>query len=336
MKNFHPSFYLSPYSHNTQTVTHRVREFELTPSATLTLDQFSTVDIEHEADPPVYSRNKLLEARTQAIRENNVELLTSGALDDPQEGKKASRWREEPKFSSKEKQLSELYMTLEAELTGTLNDEEECVKNDLLTNDNATVTENQLVVHQSAMEETSASSLVPAIRYPKKNGVVLTVLPTDATEEELQRPTQPTVEKFSLTAWKEKLPDNAMEEMEMLFRDENEITEKEAIFDSINKDFLEQQKRKRDMKLDGENTSKNGDGESTKKKKFSVGRSEKEGEGLFPTTEQALLAALSTRKVSRKINYDAMSSIFDEDGSFSTELLHDKVVRSSEVDWDHL
>ncbi len=57
---------------------------------------------------------------------------------------------------------------------------------------------------------------------------------------------------------------------------------------------------------------------------------------MFPTTEQALLAALSTRKVSRKINYDAMSSIFDEDGSFSTELLHDKVVRSSEVDWDHL
>jgi len=105
-------------------------------------------------------------------------------------------------------------MTLEAELTGTLNDEEECVKNDLLTNDNSTATENQLVVHQSAIEETSASSLVPAIRYPKKNGVVLTVLPTDATEEELQRPTQPTVEKFSLTAWKEKLPENAMEERE--------------------------------------------------------------------------------------------------------------------------
>jgi transcription factor IIIB subunit 2 len=326
---------LSPCSHNAQTVTHRVREFELTPSATLTLDQFSTVDIEHEADPPVYSRNKLLEARTQAIRENNVELLTSGALDDPQEGKKASRWREEPKFSSKEKQLSALYMTLEAELTSTLNDEEECVKSDLLTIDNSTVTENQLVVHQSAIEETSASSLVPAIRYPKKNGVVLTVLPTDATEEELQRPTQPTVEKFSLTAWKEKLPENAMEEMEMLFRDENEITEKEAIFDSINKEFLEQQKRKKDMKLDGENASKNGDGES-KRKKFSVGRSEKEGEGMFPTTEQALLAALSTRKVSRKINYDAMSSIFDDDGSFSTELLRDKVVRSSEVDWDHL
>lgn len=283
-----------------------------------------------------------MEARTQAIRENNVELLTSGALDDPHEGKKASRWREEPKFTSKERQLSELYMTLEAELTATVNDEEEFPKKDLLlTNDGDTVTENQIVVHQSAIEETGTSSLVPAIRYPKKNGGVLTVLPTDATEEELQRPTQPTEEKFSLTAWKEKLPENAMEEMDMLFRDENEITEKEAIFDSINKEFLEQQKRKRDMKLDGENASKYGEGEQDasqrlKKKKFSVGRSEKDGEEMFPTTEQALLAALSTRKVSRKINYDAMSTIFDDDGSFSTDLLRDKVVRSSEVDWDHL
>jgi len=58
------------------TVTHRVREFGLTSSANLTLEQFSTTDIEHEADPPVYSRNKLLEARARAIRENNVELLT--------------------------------------------------------------------------------------------------------------------------------------------------------------------------------------------------------------------------------------------------------------------
>ena len=35
------------------------------------------------------------------------------------------------------------------------------------------------------------------------------------------------------------------------------------------------------------------------------------------TTEEALLEVVANRKISRKINYDAMSSIFD-DGSFST------------------
>lgn len=331
------------FFYDSQTVTHRVREFELTPSATLTLDQFNTVDIQEEADPPVYSRNKLLEARAQAIRENNMELLASGALDDPQEGKKASRWREEPKFTTKEKQLSDLYMTLEAELTGGATDvgQGEDLQNNLLT-DGAAGTENQLVVHQSTGTETDATttkSLLPSIRYPKKNGSALMLLPTDATEEELQRSTQPTEEKFSLTAWKEKLPENAMEEIELLFRNDNEVTEKEVIFDSINKEYLDQQKRKKDMKSDSETKEVEEEDVSQrhKKKKFSVGRSGKEGDGIFPTTEQALLAAVSTRKVSRKINYDAMSSIFDDDGSFSTDLLRDKTVQmSSDVDWDHL
>lgn len=35
------------------------------------------------------------------------------------------------------------------------------------------------------------------------------------------------------------------------------------------------------------------------------------------TTEEALLAAVANRKISRKINYDAMSAIFDDDGSFA-------------------
>ncbi len=45
------------------TVNTRVREFEQTPSANLTLDQFNTVELESEADPPVFTRNKIREVR---------------------------------------------------------------------------------------------------------------------------------------------------------------------------------------------------------------------------------------------------------------------------------
>ena len=40
------------------------------------------------------------------------------------------------------------------------------------------------------------------------------------------------------------------------------------------------------------------------------------------TTQEALMQNLANRKISRKINYDAMSAIFDDAGSFAT---HDMV-----------
>lgn len=41
------------------TVNSRVKEFEQTPSAALTLEQFNTVEIEHEVDPPAFTKNRI-------------------------------------------------------------------------------------------------------------------------------------------------------------------------------------------------------------------------------------------------------------------------------------
>lgn len=45
------------------TVTNRVKEFETTPSASLTLEQFNTVELDVEADPPVFTTNRIKEVR---------------------------------------------------------------------------------------------------------------------------------------------------------------------------------------------------------------------------------------------------------------------------------
>lgn len=45
------------------TVTTRVKEFEHTQSAMLTLEQFNTVELESETDPPVFTRNRIREVR---------------------------------------------------------------------------------------------------------------------------------------------------------------------------------------------------------------------------------------------------------------------------------
>jgi transcription factor IIIB subunit 2 len=52
-------------------------------------------------------------------------------------------------------------------------------------------------------------------------------------------------------------------------------------------------------------------------------RKNRRDNGEEPTTEEQLMAAVSNRKISRKINYDALSSIFDDDGGFSTDAVED-------------
>ena len=64
-------------------------------------------------------------------------------------------------------------------------------------------------------------------------------------------------------------------------------------------------------------------------------RSRKRKDGWDPnelTTEEALLEVVRTRKISPKINYDAMSALFDDSGDFSTNLLNDKERKTEEGD----
>jgi transcription factor IIIB 90 kDa subunit len=48
--------------------------------------------------------------------------------------------------------------------------------------------------------------------------------------------------------------------------------------------------------------------------------SKKEALAAATTTEDVLKATIASRKVSRKINYDALSSIFDDAGGFDTNM----------------
>ena len=91
------------------TVANRVREFEKTPSASLTLQQFDLFELENEADPPAFTKNRIMEARARAIQDKNVDLLTSGALDDPMKSKKyTSKWRD-GQSSEKTEAFEKLY-----------------------------------------------------------------------------------------------------------------------------------------------------------------------------------------------------------------------------------
>jgi hypothetical protein len=241
--------------------------------------------------------------------ENNVELLHSGALDDPSEGDRSTKWREDGSlFSLSKQEMSNAYESIEADLKGKADPNADLREKVPTSRELVTVKETHV-----------ASSM---IEYPRKYGNSLVVLPSQATEEELQKSVQPPEAKFSLMEWKQGLPESSVDEIDLLFRDDDEIEKKEEMFDRVNRDYLEQQQRKKaiaeDMKKeDGADSGLSGIRKYKKR--------QKPGEGSeYPTTEEALLAAVATRKISRKINYDAMTSIFDDQGSFSTDMLEDR------------
>jgi transcription factor IIIB subunit 2 len=328
------------------TVTNRIREFERTPSAHLSLEQFQTIDFEAEADPPIYTKNKIREARAKAIQEGNVQLLTSGVLDD--DGKGGSRWRNATKKqrqpSERSVKFQELYQNLDKKLNDE-DDEHNVVEERMaITNvDPTTMNSDQLVVHDGntklGTDGGTTKALVVQWRevYPKNRGRNM-ILPHEATVEEQLPAVVPTEAKLNLSDWKQSLPNEIDLEIEDIFRTSKEEKEKEAIFNKINKDYIAQQERKENERLDMEAATKDQEVDDlaqaagqARYKDVMVGRNSSttgtynkskrnrenhhsgENNHTVPTTEEQLRAAVASRRVSRKINYDALSSIFDDD-----------------------
>lgn len=152
-----------------------------------------------------------------------------------------------------------------------------------------------------------------------------------------------------MTEWKEDMPEEMTTELDSIFRSEEEVAQKEAIFNKMNKEYLEQQQRKENERLSVEAATKDQEKEDTaqaegharytnRNRNRKRGRNRSGGDGAAdgdaaegePTTEEQLLAAVSSRRISRKINYDALSSIFDDDGSFSTDVVDDGAVANDD------
>eukprot|EP00523_Entomoneis_sp_CCMP467_P015429 CAMPEP_0168780430 /NCGR_PEP_ID=MMETSP0725-20121227/8115_1 /TAXON_ID=265536 /ORGANISM="Amphiprora sp., Strain CCMP467" /LENGTH=637 /DNA_ID=CAMNT_0008830273 /DNA_START=106 /DNA_END=2020 /DNA_ORIENTATION=+ len=327
------------------TVASRVREFELTPAAQLTLEDFhkqaansedpsqqqqQELVWQSEADPPAWSRNKIQEARVKAIQQGNVALLESGALDDPLDGpRKGPLWREPERETKHKNEMKQLYANLEQELVATDDKSTPAIaskdeEKETTTNSPASPTKKQ--EKQPAQEETQIVAYDGALKvpakfekvYPRNGAGKLVMLSDHATQEEMQQSVAPVEAKLSLTDFKKDMPDSMEHELDDIFRTDEEEMQKEAIFNKINKDYLEQQERKDSLKhveetgeieQDQDDAAQvEGHARYTQKKRSR--RKRKMGD--IPEEEQGDTADGVEMTVE---NYDALSSIFDEDGS---------------------
>jgi len=327
------------------TVIARVKEFEVTPSADLTLDEFHKEDIEHEVDPPAFTINRLREARARAVADRDVDLLASGALDNPRhKGAWASKWRKPKVSNEKDKQYAEMYAELETEMTEGAA-ESEAMDAAKKGNTGAGSKKDSILSFLRAEpsldhhKPSGISTLHGEIPYPRNKGGRIVILPNQATAEELAPP--PKIEAvLNFGEWKNSVPADAADEVKYLFRSDDEVREREAVFNAQNKDYLQTQQVKEHERLETEaaNLAKQEDElaqEEGRQRYLKTSRSRKRKEGWDPndlTTEEALLEVVRARKISRKINYDAMSSLFDDSGTFSTNLLDDKERKKEEGD----
>ena len=334
------------------TVNTRVKEFEQTPSASLTLQQFNRVDLENEADPPAFTKNRIMEARARAIQEKNIDLLTSGALDDPMKSKKhISKWRED-KSSEKTEAFEKLYKSLEAEMNKKKNDQETegvDTENAIDDNDNDPKGDDINEDEQEAQDGDNGTSpshhfetegkdndkrsanddekqLVTTTNltekkwdkaYPKNSYGKKITLPDHATPEERLPPTQPVEGTLDTSVWRKEMPQDMIDDIESIFRNPTEAAQKEAIFNKINKDYIIVQAQKEKSRTAAEQANSSADKDMIEQTQGMERYRKRKGRNKDGTTEEALLEVVANRKISRKINYDAMSSIFD-DGSFST------------------
>lgn len=377
------------------TVTKRVREFKNTPTANLTMEQFGTIDFAQESDPPVYTRNKLLEARARAISVNDTALLTSGALDDPH-AKVKDRWRKTKHSSNNhadgnnmsdlQRKMAEAYQQIQQTLDGNdntdnNNNNESDNEDDNDGTDNpefplpqqqaaaaevtaeaiaqqatdpmASVTaapdttskdSSIVVLHNNAGTESAASNNDHqwSKAFPKVRGRNLK-LPNSATAEEQQPSVVPTESLINMSEWKADMPAEVDEELANMFLDQEEERQKEVIFNKLNKDYIKQQERKESERRNAEAATKDVDqdlmAQAAGQARYRESRGKKRSKesvaengtttgmttttATTTTTEEQLRAVVESRKVSRKINYDALSSIFDDDGSFSTDAVPD-------------
>mmetsp|Transcript_36100 Transcript_36100/g.82412 ORF Transcript_36100/g.82412 Transcript_36100/m.82412 type:complete len:658 (+) Transcript_36100:270-2243(+) len=327
------------------TVMKRVREFENTPSSGLSLGDFHDGKDAgdggggvgpSEADPPAFTANRRREARARAVAAGDVELLTSGALDNPDlKGKHSSKWRRDKRSTDRSREMTEMYSQLETDLMEGAAEAEIDAAGDA---DTGVERKGRPAVSFTRADEAyepvrpaAVSTLHDTIAYPTGKNQRPVVLPDQATAEELSAPTQRCEDVLDFGAWRDAVPPGAEDEVTYLFRSDDEVAEREAVFNAQNREYLDLQRQREDDRLEAEAAARSkledeAAQEEGRRRYLKTSRSRKRRDGLDPhelTTEEALMEVVRTRKISRKINYDAMSSLFDDDGQFSTDLLSD-------------
>merc|ERR1712151_45212 len=148
------------------------------------------------------------------------------------------RWRKNTKarkISKEDEKYQNIYQQLEEEMRPPQADQSE----DDDDASKASSEQESSIVPYNPLER-SIVLLAPdlSIKHPKGNNGRNVILPNQASAEELQQP-QKTQDKISISDWKTGMPLHTQEEIDNLFRTDEDVAEREVVFDSLNEQYLQ-------------------------------------------------------------------------------------------------
>ena len=249
------------------TVNNRIKEFELLPSAALTFEQFNTVDLESEANPPSFVKNRLSESRNAAIMDGDEKLLkdsvnpiapkprtnigktkvrrdmTQSMYDDLKKDLKSGDAEEDEDEDEEEKEENEDGQEIDASSTALVLRTQEITVND------GSGGTTMLRLPESAMP-TERQALVAKLGNVVPYNPLTSSIPGSAEVGGKSYATNGG--RIDMNKWMDDLPDEVVEEMDDLVRDEGEAKEKDKIFEELNADYLKKQKDKEEAKIQAE------------------------------------------------------------------------------------
>ncbi|XP_063985755.1 transcription factor IIIB 90 kDa subunit [Diachasmimorpha longicaudata] len=263
------------------TLRKRLIEFGDTPSSALTLDEFMTVDLEEEQDPPAFkAARKKDRERLQKLENIDTEFDDlQSEIDRQLEEYRASRGKKRKnnddgvEESDAERFVAESTMDI---IKSCLNSSEDTTTDDF---------------RQSAGKD--KVGLGPDIASMGL-GLSMSVSQRNEKNEE---------ELFETENGEIDMTDVDDEELDSYIMTEKEASMKSSLWHKVNATYLEQQKEKEEKRLKEKEEGK------PEKKKRKIGAKKKSGMGPANSAGEAIEKMLQEKRISTKINYEVLKSL---------------------------
>eukprot|EP01116_Phalansterium_solitarium_P008378 TRINITY_DN2221_c2_g2_i1.p1 TRINITY_DN2221_c2_g2~~TRINITY_DN2221_c2_g2_i1.p1 ORF type:complete len:599 (+),score=216.18 TRINITY_DN2221_c2_g2_i1:112-1908(+) len=297
------------------TLQKRLNEFEETPSGFLTPQEFETVDLEDEADPPAFTRlrqkeeqqaQRLLEQQQQ---EQQQQQLEQEAAPDAQPtsaaGTPQAATADEGDEGDLEREMEAALDSREARAA------EQDLAQTLLPSD-APTPPTPAAASAAAAGRDSAHRPPPASHHHQQQQQQQPASRTYSTAPPIVLPSSSGARRDAAAGGEESLSDIDDDEISVYLNTETEAKAKDAIWTELNRDWLKRQAER--LKLEQAKAA-GGSAAGVKRKHAGGRRGGGASSGAMPPAENAAEAAaeMLRRRVSSKINYAALEGLFSID-----------------------
>ncbi|XP_054716382.1 transcription factor IIIB 90 kDa subunit-like [Uloborus diversus] len=320
------------------TVRKRLTEFSETPSSRLTLDEFMTIDLEEEQDPPAFknARKKLHELEDESkLKEikQQVEEIQKVIEQAISVSQPKGRYSKLAKLSGLDKSNDQNTPRQEVPMSPSCNV-------DLLVASNTADSIREVVDPEVESNSGENSELAPILMRESESIGEGILCPSSNVPEKGPEPTAESIglkesieECMRIPEKSSDVPDDTLDltgldddELDNYLMEPYEYERKDQFWHKYNADYLQEMKEREERRAKEEEENAN---KPDKKKRR---RSQKRGRIQASTAGEAIEKMLQQKKLSFKLNYDVLRNLNPEIGPVETTTTEEAVVAENVVE----